>query len=303
MARINSDLVGKYVNIASRCAGFLSKRFGGKLVAVETSNTLIRDMQSASDGIAGMFDSREFGKALREVMFWTDNVNSYIDQVKPWELAKEAKDSAALQQACSDALQMFRLLTLYLKPILPNLAKNVEHFLAIPPLTWDDAQHLLPAEHTINSYQHLAARVDPIQISALLEATKESLAMITDTSAASSVSSIEAIKPEISIDDFSKVDLRIARIVKADYVDGADKLLQLTVDIGDGATRNIFAGIRSAYEPKNLEGRFTVVVANLAPRKMKFGLSEGMVLAAGPGGRELWILSPDTGAQPGMRVK
>ena len=303
VARINSDLVGKYVNIASRCAGFLSKRFGGKLVAVETSNTLIRDMQSASDGIAGMFDSREFGKALREVMFWTDNVNSYIDQVKPWELAKEAKDSAALQQACSDALQMFRLLTLYLKPILPNLAKNVEHFLAIPPLTWDDAQHLLPAEHTINSYQHLAARVDPIQISALLEATKESLAMITDTSAASSVSSIEAIKPEISIDDFSKVDLRIARIVKADYVDGADKLLQLTVDIGDGATRNIFAGIRSAYEPKNLEGRFTVVVANLAPRKMKFGLSEGMVLAAGPGGRELWILSPDTGAQPGMRVK
>ena len=303
VARINSDLVGKYVNIASRCAGFLSKRFGGKLVAVETSNTLIRDMQSASDGIAGMFDSREFGKALREVMFWTDNVNSYIDQVKPWELAKEAKDSAALQQACSDALQMFRLLTLYLKPILPNLAKNVEHFLAIPPLTWDDAQHLLPAEHTINSYQHLAARVDPIQISALLEATKESLAMITDTSAASSVSSIEAIKPEISIDDFSKVDLRIARIVKADYVDGADKLLRLTVDIGDGATRNIFAGIRSAYEPKNLEGRFTVVVANLAPRKMKFGLSEGMVLAAGPGGRELWILSPDTGAQPGMRVK
>jgi methionyl-tRNA synthetase len=199
-------------------------------------------------------------------------------------------------------INAFRLLTLYLSPLFPALSRKVEEFLNIAPLTWADSQTLL-TNHRINPYQHLAVRVDPKQVAALLEETKESLTMSTETTAAPAASTIEPIKPEISIDDFGKVDLRIARIVKADYVEGADKLLQLTVDIGEGQTRNIFAGIRSAYDPKQLEGRLTVVVANLAPRKMKFGLSEGMVLAAGPGGKELWILAPDSGAQPGMRVK
>ncbi len=298
--RINSNLVGKYVNIAARSAGFISQRFGGRLSQM-VNPALVREVQVAADAVAAHYENREFGEAVRLVMALADKVNEYVDQEKPWVLAKDPAQSEHLQRICTTNLNLFRLLTLYLKPVLPRLAENVEHFLKIPPLVWKDATSTL-TDHAINPYQHLATRVDPKAIEAMLNASKESLKMTTETPPAAAPG-IEPIKPEVSIDDFGKVDLRIARIVKAAYVEGADKLLQLTVDLGEGKTRNVFAGIRSAYDPASLEGRLTVVVANLAPRKMKFGMSEGMVLAAGPGGKELWILSPDTGAQPGMRVK
>ncbi len=299
--RINSNLVGKYVNIAARSAGFISQQFGGRLSRELANPALVREVQAAAEVIAAHYENREFGEAMRLVMALADKVNEYVDREKPWVLAKDSAQSSHLQCVCTTNLNLFRLLTLYLKPVLPRLAENVERFLNIPPLVWGDAASTL-TDHAINPYQHLAARVDPKAIEAMSNESKESLKMTTDT-ISTAVPSNEPIKPEISIDDFGKLDLRIARIVKAAYVEGADKLLQLTIDLGEGKTRNVFAGIRSAYDPKDLEGRLTVVVANLAPRKMKFGVSEGMVLAAGPGGKELWILSPDTGAQPGMRVK
>jgi methionyl-tRNA synthetase len=303
-ARINSNLVGKYVNIAARSASFIAQQFDGQLASALAQPELVQQTQAAASVIAKHYEEREYGEAMRQVMLLADLANEFIDSHKPWSLAKDPTQRAHLHQVCTTSVNLFRLLTLYLKPVLPKLALQAEQFLNIAPLTWADAGAVL-TNHRVNAYQHLAERVDPKQVSALLAAAKENikaaLPPATQPSAAPSGGS-EAIKPEISIDDFNKVDLRIARIVKAAYVDGADKLLQLTVDVG-GEQRNIFAGIRSAYEPKDLEGRYTVVVANLAPRKMKFGMSEGMVLAAGPGGKELWILSPDSGAQPGMRVK
>jgi methionyl-tRNA synthetase len=348
-ARINSDLVGKLVNIASRTASFIDKKFNGKLASVEdwrrsisdlvtatvspsfTSQrtlddedrehryvtehiknteghepldgvTLLANIWAVKDDISYLYENREYARAVRKIMYLADLTNIYIDRHKPWELAKNGSNDQLLQEVCTASLNAFKTLIVYLKPILPKLAHDAETFLNTPNLIWDNAQELLSA-HKISTYSHLAARIDPKQIAALLEEAKESLAMNAETPAAPAVSAIEPIKPEISIDDFAKVDLRIARIVSATLIEGADKLLQLTVDLGEGKTRNIIAGIRSAYDPKQLEGRFTVVVANLAPRKMKFGLSEGMVLAAGPGGKELWILAPDSGAQPGMRVK
>ena len=302
-ARVNSNLVGKYVNIAARSASFLEKTFNNRLADRCHRPELVKTLQSKSELIAGHYENREFGEAVREIMLLADEANAYVDEMKPWVLARDAAQRELLQQVCTTNLNLFRLLTVYLKPVLPQLAAAAEQFLNIAPLTWRDSGTLL-LDHPIHPYQHLAARVDPKQIAALLDEAKESLKMTTDTAAAPAAApGNEAIKPEISIDDFGKVDLRIARIVTAGFVEGADKLLQLTVDLGEGKTRNIFAGIRSAYDPKQLEGRLTVVVANLAPRKMKFGLSEGMVLAAGPGGKDLFILSPDSGAQPGMRVK
>ncbi|MBI3575716.1 MAG: methionine--tRNA ligase subunit beta, partial [Gammaproteobacteria bacterium] len=299
--RINSNLVGKFVNIAARSAGFISQQFGGHLSQALANPALVREVQVAADAVAAHYENREFGEVVRLVMALADKVNEYVDQEKPWVLAKDPAQSAHLQRVCTTNLNLFRLLTLYLKPVLPRLAENVERFLNIPPLAWKDAASTL-TDRAINPYRHLATRVDPKAIEAMLNASKENLKMTTETPTAP-LSGIEPIKPEISIDDFGKLDMRIARIVKAGYVEGADKLLQLTVDLGEGKTRNVFAGIRSAYDPATLEGRLTVVVANLAPRKMKFGASEGMVLAAGPGEKDLWILSPDTGAQPGMRVK
>ncbi len=455
-ARINSNLVGKYVNIAARATGFVTQQFGGKLAATCARPELLRELQAAAQTIAGHYENREYGEAVREIMALADKANAFVDEMKPWVLAKDPAQKEQLHQVCTTSLNLFRLLTIYLKPVLPKLATEVEKFLNIAPLAWSDGTTLL-TDHAINPYQHLAARIDPKQVAALLEETKESLqSKIVKTASANQLplspregdgvraagsegrnahkatlpkelidlarklraeqtdaeqliwellrdhrvhdakfrrqhpidaggkrfvldfyshdlrlaleidggqhqerealdaertqllekqgikivrfwnnevlaqtqSVLEAIWNEleerlpmttqpsppaplpqgegsttVSIDDFAKIDLRIARIVKADYVEGADKLLQLTVDIGEGKTRNIFAGIRSAYDPKQLEGRLTVVVANLAPRKMKFGLSEGMVLAAGAGGKELWILAPDAGAQPGMRVK
>jgi methionyl-tRNA synthetase len=456
-ARVNSNLVGKYVNIAARSASFIEKQFGGRLNAVCHRPELVKMLQAKSETIAGHYENREYAEAVREIMALADEANAFVDEMKPWVLAKDPAQRELLHRVCTTNLNVFRLLTIYLKPVLPKLAGEVEKFLNIPALAWTDSDTLL-TDHAINPYQHLAARVDPKQVAALLDEAHENLKM-TQAAKAASASQLtlsprerdgvraaggEGQKPRkttlprelielarklrtgqtnaeqltwallrdrrmhnakfrrqhpveidgkkfildfycqeaklaieldggqhieraekdtvrtgllqqqgiavlrfwnndvlketetvletiwnaleerlpmitqpspppplpqgegsnlISIDDFGKLDLRIAKIVSAGFVEGADKLLQLTVDLGEGKTRNIFAGIRSAYEPSALAGRLTVVVANLAPRKMKFGVSEGMVLAAGPGGKELFILSPDAGAQPGMRVK
>jgi methionyl-tRNA synthetase len=310
VARVNSDLIGKYINIASRCAGFLSKKFSGKLVAVEPSNALVRDMQRASGGIAKLFDAREFGKALRDVMSWADKANSFVDQVKPWDLARKPGSELALQQACSDSIQIFRILTIFLKPVMPALARQVERFLNLPDLQWADARALLPAGHAIGEYKHLMQRVEDKQLDALfgIEAVPQATAPQRHAEKQQHAAKARAKEPSVSdatvsIDDFNKLDLRVAKIVKAEHVEGADKLLKLTLDVGALGVRTVFAGIKSAYAPEQLEGKLAVVVANLAPRKMKFGLSEGMVLAASGESPGVFLVAPESGAQPGMRVK
>jgi methionyl-tRNA synthetase len=331
-ARVNSDLVGKYVNIASRSAGFIAKRFNGQLAPASADLPAIKAIQEAAGRVAELYEAREFGKAMREIMLLTDAANQYVDSVKPWELAKLEGKEVELHVACSNALNLFRLLTVMLKPILPVLAGRVEAFLNIAPLAWQDAQSLLAAGHGINTYEHLMTRVDTKLIEKLVEANKESLAPTPEplSPSPSEKTTNHSTKPQsgqvagnpasgrgerseaaeasafIGIDDFMKVDLRIVRIANAEHVDGADKLVRLTLDVGNNETRNVFAGIKSAYDPAQLIGRLTVMVANLAPRKMKFGMSEGMVLAASdtdgksPG---IFLLAPDSGAQPGMRVK
>ncbi len=299
VARVNADLVGKYINIASRAAGFIAKRFAGQLASDLGEQPLLARLQAASDEIAKTFEAREYGHAIRSIMALADEVNQYVDQNKPWEMAKQEGRDAELQQVCSVLINAFRLLTVYLKPVLPKLAAEGEAFLNIAPLVWADAATLLSG-HTINTYQHLMTRIDPKQVDALVEANKQSLEPAV-TEQAKPEYDIPAIEPTITIDDFMKIDLRIARIVEAKAVEGADKLVSLTLDIGN-ETRHVFAGIKSAYKPEDLTGRMTVMVANLAPRKMKFGMSEGMVLAAGGDGG-LYILTPDEGAKPGMRVK
>ena len=307
VARINADLVGKYVNIASRAAGFVGKRFGHRLAAdlgVE-GRMLLDTLRSHGAAIRDLYDGREFGKALREVMLLADRVNEYVDRTKPWELAKDPALAAALHDACSVCIESFRVLTIYLKPVLPRLAGRVEAFLDIPPLQWADAARPL-GERTIRPYTHLMQRVDAKQLDALFDGPQPSASPAPST-AAGSLPGGEAIADEIGVDAFARVDLRIARIVAADRVDGSTKLLRLTLDAGEGRTRTVFSGIAAAYAPEDLAGRLTVLVANLAPRKMKFGVSEGMVLAAGhadgaaqPG---LYVLEPHAGAQPGMRVR
>ncbi len=301
IARVNSDLVGKYINIASRAAGFLHKRFGGKLSAdlgVE-GRVLLDGLRAHSATVYTHFDEREYGKALREVMLLADRVNEYVDQHKPWELAKKEGMDAALHDVCSVCIEAFRILTLYLKPVLPALAAKVENFLRIEPLQWADAQRSLGA-HTIGEYQHLMQRVDPKQLDALLEPPAPAVA-------AAPLPGGEAIADEIAIGDFTKVDLRIAKIVKAEAVEGSTKLLRLTLDVGEEKTRNVFSGIAANYTPEQLTGKLTVMVANLAPRKMKFGISEGMVLAASHADEKaqpgVFVLEPFPGAMPGMRVR
>ncbi|MDH5331238.1 MAG: methionine--tRNA ligase [Aquincola sp.] len=298
IARVNSDLVGKYVNIASRAAGFLAKRFGGRLSAdlgVE-GRALLDGLRGASGNVRELYEEREFGKALREVMLLADRVNEYVDRHKPWDLAKQAGMDAALHDVCSVCIEAFRVLTVFLKPVMPALAAQVEAFLKISPLDWHDATRSLGA-HTIGTYQHLMQRVDAKQVDALLEPPAP--ATITPGG--------EALAAEIGIDDFAKVDLRIARIVNAEHVEGSDKLLRLTLDVGEGRMRNVLSGIKSAYKPEDLIGKMTVMVANLAPRKMKFGVSEGMVLAASHADEKahpgLYVLEPWPGAEPGLRVR
>jgi methionyl-tRNA synthetase len=298
LLRVNSDMVGKYVNIASRCAGFIGKYFDGKLAKPDFSAEIEKNFAAASAEIAGYYEQRDYGKAMRKIMQLADLANQYVDANKPWEIAKSDNKRAELHSVCSTALALFRELTLYLKPVLPQLAGNVESLLGIPPLSWNSAWKHLQAGHKIKPYEHLMTRIDPKQIEALIAANKETPAMNTATT--------QPATDTISIDDFSKVDLRIAKIVNAEGVEGADKLLKLTLDVGALGTRQVFAGIKSAYDPAKLIGRLTVMVANLAPRKMKFGLSEGMVLAASdPNGETtgLFLLSPDSGAEPGLKVK
>jgi methionyl-tRNA synthetase len=312
VARVNSDLVGKYINIASRTAGFINKRFEGKLNP-STNNPVIAEIKAASQLIADSYSEREYGKALREIMRLADLANGFVAEKAPWVLAKQEGQDALLQEVCSDALEMFRLLTLYLKPVLPKLATEIEQFLNIAPLIWAVVDASLPAQHGINSYEHLITRVDPKQIEAMTEANKENLQATPVPQPHSEQRHAQHQQNEanaeaeesayISIDDFTKIDLRIARIANAEHVEGAEKLLKLTLDIGEEKPRQVFAGIKSAYDPATLVGRLTVMVANLAPRKMKFGMSEGMVLAASDERGGPFILSPDSGAQPGMRVK
>jgi methionyl-tRNA synthetase len=302
VAKVNSDLIGKYINIASRCAGFISKRFDGKLGNTDSAATTEFQASFTNGEIAHCYEQRDFSRALREIMRLADVANQYIAEKKPWELAKQEGKEAELQEACSTALTLFRDLTLYLKPVLPELAAQVENFLNIAPLTWGDTWQPLPTAHSINTYQHLAIRLDPKLIEAMVAANQENLKPMNEVQAETKPA-IAPIAETISIDDFNKVDLRVAKIVNAEHVEGAEKLLKLTLDIGEDQPRTVFAGIKSAYDPEKLKGRMTVMVANLAPRKMKFGLSEGMVLAASGETPGLFVLSPDDGAQPGMRIK
>jgi len=304
-ARVNADLVGKVVNIASRCAGFISKRFEGRLADTLTEPTLFEAFVTAGVTIAEHYEKREFSRAVREIMALADRANQYIDEAKPWVIAKEAGKEGELQAVCSMGLNLFRVLIGYLRPILPGTAEASEAFLQIPPLSWNELATPLLG-HEIAKFKPLMTRIEPKQIEAMLEHSKEDLAAQAAKSetkpAADSPLAKDPIAETIEFPEFAKLDLRIARIAEARPVEGADKLLQLTLDLG-GETRNVFAGIKSAYRPEDLQGRLTVMVANLAPRKMRFGVSEGMVMAAGPGGKDIFLLSPDEGAQPGMRVK
>jgi methionyl-tRNA synthetase len=299
MLRVNSDLIGKFVNIASRSAGFIAKRFEGKLGSVSADGqALLAALQAAAPDIAALYEEREYGKALREIMLLTDKVNAYVDQNKPWELSKQEGQEARLHDVCTACIEAFRLLSLQLKPVLPALAAQVEAFLNVSPFTFAQAQELLGAGHAINAYQHLMQRVTPEQLEALFEppaVVEEKL-----------IPGGEEIAPTISIDDFAKVDLRIAEIVNCEPVEGSVKLLRLTLNVGEGHTRNVFSGIASMYKPEDLIGKLTVMVANLAPRKMKFGISEGMVLAASHADEKaepgIHVLHPWPGAKPGMRI-
>ena len=326
VARVNSDLVGKVVNIASRCAGFISKGFDGMLSAQCSEPALVAEFQAAKDEIAAHYESRDYGKALRQIMALADKANAYIADKAPWTLAKTDKQSPEVQAICSTGLNLFRLLMSYLKPVLPTMTVRAEAFLAIEPLQWDSVDTLLLA-HRIGTFTPLLTRVEPDKVAAMmasagavgaglpansdrLQASSHSTDMgtvVAGLPANNSPLTQEPLADEIAYPDFAKVDLRIARIVNAEHVEGAEKLLKLHLDLGLGADgqpvlRTVFSGIKSAYDPATLVGRLTVLVANLAPRKMKFGMSEGMVLAAGPGGRDIWLLQPDSGAQPGMRV-
>ncbi len=337
MARVNSDLVGKYINIASRAAGFIAKRFAGKLGEITADGVaLLGNLRAQKETLEQLYESREYAKAQREVMLLADQVNAYVDQNKPWELAKKEGMDARLHDVCTVCIEAFRLLTLYLKPVLPGLAVQVEAFLNIAALGFSDASSSLGQGHRIGDYKHLMQRVTPEQLEALFEAPApvEKAQAATDSIATApggeknsaptvgaDASSLppegaglalgrpggEAIAPTISIDDFAKIDLRIAKIVNCEAVDGSTKLLRLTLDVGEGKLRNVFSGIASSYQPEALIGKHTVMVANLAPRKMKFGISEGMVLAASHGDEKsqpgIYVLEPLPGALPGMRVR
>jgi len=302
VARVNSDLVGKFINIASRAAGFLTKRFEGRLsAAASTDAGLLEQLQARAEDIAALYEARDTARALRETMALADKVNEYVDANKPWELAKQEGMETRLQDVCSTCIEAFRLLAVYLKPVLPALAVQVEAFLKVEPLQFADAARLLGAGHTIGVYQHLMQRVDPKLLDALFEAPPAAPEPV-----AAALPGGEAVAPVIGIDDFARIDLRVARIDACEPVEGSTKLLRLTLDVGEGRQRNVFSGIASAYRPEQLVGKLTVMVANLAPRKMKFGVSEGMVLAAshadGKAQPGIHLLEPWPGATPGMRI-
>jgi methionyl-tRNA synthetase len=292
LARVNSDLVGKYVNIASRCANFITHRFEGKLSAVAGAPpAVLADIHRDIDIIRDAYEQRDFGQALRLTMHLADLANRYVAECAPWEIARDPTRTEQLHTICSVALNCFRLLTLLLKPVVPQLAARAEQFLGIPPLQWSDSKTDLPAGHRINAYEHLLTRVIAKTLEQLFDPVKEPPKMTEP-----------AATPTIGIDDFAKVELRVARILAAEAVSGSDKLLKLSLDLGEPVPRTVFSGIRSAYDPATLVGRLTVVVANLAPRKMRFGVSEGMVLCASGAEAGLYLLAPDSGATAGMRI-
>jgi methionyl-tRNA synthetase len=300
--RVNTDLVNKYVNIASRVAGFIKKNFEGKLSTQLPEPKLYEEMVSAGELIAEHYENRKYSQAIREIMALADKANQYIADEEPWAKNKVDGQQTQVHEICTQGINMFRVLTAYLKPIIPETAAKAEEFMNCKELTWSNIQQPL-LNHDINKFKPLMQRIEKEPIDKIIESSKENLAAVkTQNKPKGKVSDMEPIADEIEFDDFAKIDLRIAKIIKAEHVEKADKLLQLTLDIGD-ETRNVFAGIKSAYSPEDLEGKLTVMVANLKPRKMRFGMSEGMVLAAGPGGKDLWILNPDDGAQPGMKVK
>lgn len=297
--RVNSDLVGKVVNIASRCAGFINKRFDGRLATKVSDNSLSQQNVKAAQSISDAYERREFSRAMREIMAIADKVNQTIDEKQPWVVIKDPARQAEVQDVCTIGINCFRQLMILLKPVLPRLALQAEAFLNVEDLQWADLDADL-LDHQINRFTPLMTRIEPVFIERMIEASKE--AQIEENKISSgSNTGIEAIADEINYAEFAKLDLRIALIVDAKRVEKSDKLLQLTLDIGT-ETRNVFAGISAAYEPEQLKGKLTVMVANLAPRKMRFGVSEGMVLAAGSGDSEIYLLSPDNGAKPGMRV-
>ena len=318
VARCNSDIVGKLVNIASRCAAFITKNFGGQLAGSLAEPQLFHDFASSAQPIAADYEGLEYAGAVRRIMALADRANQYIDQRKPWVLAKDPAHAAQVQDICTQGLNLFRILMIYLTPVLPKMAEKANRFFGEAPWTWEAASLPLLGR-TIAPYEPLATRLDPKAVAKLIDSEarataaakpaadppKKNPAPATTSPVASRpvASSPIGASEMISIEEFSKVELRVAKILQADYIDGADKLLQLRVDLGELGERQVFAGIRSAYEPSSLIGRLTVVVANLAPRKMRFGISQGMILAAGPGGKDLFLLSPDDGALPGMRVK
>lgn len=299
VARVNSDLVGKVVNIASRCAGFITSRFDSTLADSLPQTTLFEESAAAGDAIAQAYESREYSKAIREIIAQADKANQYIAEHAPWTLIKTPGSEQQVHEICTLGINLFRNLIIYLKPVLPEIAAQTEAFLKHEPLQWQDSKAPLLG-HGIEKFKPLIKRIESDTIEAMVNASKES--MTEETTIQSGPLHDDPVSAEITFEDFAKVDLRVATIVAADHVEGADKLLQLTLDIG-GETRNVFAGIKSAYSPDQLVGRQTVMVANLKPRKMRFGMSEGMVLAAGPGGSDLFVLTPDTGATAGMRVK
>ncbi|POD73622.1 methionine--tRNA ligase [Pseudomonas syringae group genomosp. 3] len=304
--KVNSDLIGKVVNIASRCAGFIHKGNAGVMVEANAAPELTDAFLAAAPSIADAYEKRDFARAMRETMALADRANAYIAEKAPWALAKQEGKQDEVQAVCALGVNLFRQLVIFLKPVLPNLAADAEKFLNVAPLTWDDHKTLL-THHQLNPFSALMTRIDPLKVEAMAAASKEDLTA-TDTSADTAPAgngelTKDPLSAEIDFDAFAAVDLRVALILKAEHVEGADKLLRLTLDIGD-EQRNVFSGIKSAYpDPSKLEGRLTMMIANLKPRKMRFGISEGMVMAAGPGGEEIYLLSPDSGAKPGQRIK
>ncbi len=299
VSRVNADVVNKLVNLASRNAGFITKRFDGKLADSCSEPELYSEFANASASIAEAYEAREFSRAIREIMALADKANRYVDDKAPWVLAKQEGADAELQAVCSVGINLFRVLMAYLKPVMPLLAERAEAFLG-ETLSWDGVALPL-TNHQLAPFKALFARIEPAKVEAMVEASKDDLAKEQAAKPTGPLAD-DPISETISYEDFAKLDLRVALIKKAEAVPEADKLLKLQLDLG-GETRQVFAGIKSAYNPEDLEGKLTVMVANLAPRKMRFGMSEGMVLAAGPGGKDLWILEPQEGAQPGMRVK
>lgn len=298
IARVNSDLVNKVVNLASRTANFITRKFAGRLAPSLSEDQIFGEFRNATASIENAYENREYARAVREIMRLADLANKYVDDTAPWVLAKDPAKDAELHQVCTNALNMFKILLTYLKPIIPSLVKASEDFLGVT-LNWNEACDPL-TDREINPFKPLFKRIEQKQVDEMIKESKEDLAKAAPKAPAKEAGD-EPLAPQITIDDFAKIDLRVAKIVNAEHVEGAEKLLKLELDLGF-EQRHVFAGIKSAYKPEDLIGRLTVMVANLAPRKMKFGMSEGMVCAAGPGGKDIFLLTPDSGAKPGMRI-